>query len=73
MSPETDHNPEPSAIEPPAGEPAANSFAGAPAAQAQSASGAATAVARAQEPPNSIAPAVDSDAGEAPVANRNSI
>lgn len=73
MSPETDQNPEPSAIEPTPGEPAANSFAGAPAAQAQSATGAATAVARAQEPSNPIAPAVESDAGEAPVANQNSI
>lgn len=67
MSPETDHNPEPSATETPAGEPLANSSA----AQAQSASGAATAVVRAQETPNSIAPAVESNASEAPVANRS--
>ncbi len=64
MSPETDHNQEPSAPEPPNGEPTANNFAvaPAPAAQPQSASGAATAVARAQEPPSSVAPAVESDA-----------
>ncbi len=69
MSPETDRNPEPLAIETPAGEPAANSSA----AQAQSASGAATAVARAQEPPNPIAAAVESDASEAPGANQSPI
>ncbi len=64
MSPETDHNQEPSAPEPPNGEPTANNFAAAPApaAQPQSASGAAAAVARAQEPPSPVASAVESDA-----------
>src|SRR6185437_405173 len=71
MSPEIDHKPEPSALEPPAGEPAANNFpaAPAPAAQAQSASGAATAVARAQEQPASVAPASDYDVSQASDAN----
>ena len=70
MSPETDHKPEPLAPEPPNGEPAANNFAvaPAPAAQPQSASGAATAVARAQEPPSSVAPA-----SEPPGAHSDSV
>ena len=64
MSPEPDHNPEPSALETPAG---------ASAAQAPGIAGAAAAVARAQEPPNPIAPAIGSDASEAPGVNQSSI
>jgi len=75
MSPEIDHKPEPLAPEPPNGEIAANNFAAAPApaAQPQSASGAATAVVRAQEPPSSIAPASDLDGSEPARAHSDSI
>ncbi len=75
MSPETNHNPELSAVEPPAGDPPANSLAAAspPAVQAQSASGAATAVARAQEPSGSVAPALNSDGNHEPGAKADSV
>src|SRR5579864_6207050 len=68
MSPETNHNPELSAVEPLAGDPPANSLAAAasPAVQAQNASGAATAVARAHEPSGSGAPASASDGSQVP-------
>lgn len=75
MSPETDHKPEPSAPEPPSGEPTANNFAVAPgpAAQPQSASGAAAAVARAQEPPNSIAPASEPPGAHSDFVSRDGV
>jgi small subunit ribosomal protein S1 len=68
VSPDRDHNPQPLAIEPPAEAPSREGFAetASPAAQSHSASGAAAAAVRAQEPFDLVTPAPRSDANQTP-------